>query len=147
MKIARSWDRVFFHKGLGLRRMIILAILGGGMWAFVQLDLKLADLAPTLGGMQVAWAFFSRALSPALVYEAEFVPSDTPPLLWKALRAAGTTVVFASAAMSLALIWGLILGFWLRLPGGSVILPGERVPLPYSYAAASHPPSTEVRVF
>ena len=124
MKMTRSWGMAFLHRGLGVRRTLILAILAGGIWAFVQLDLKLADLVPTSGGMRVAWAFFSRALSPAIVYEAEFVPSDTPPLLWKALQAAGTTVVFASAAMSLALIWGLLLGFlastswWVGDPAG-----------------------------
>ena len=112
------------RRGLGMRRMLVLAILGGGVWAFAELDLNPANLIPNQGGIRLAWEFFTRALSPALVYEAEFVPENTPPLLWKALQAAGTTIVFASAAMSLALVSGLILGFlastawWVGDPAG-----------------------------
>lgn len=102
---------VLFRNGLGMRRILILGILVAGIWAFSELQLKPANLVPTPGGVRIAGEFFSRALSPAISYEADFVPRDTPPLLWKALQAAATTVVFASAAMSLALVWGLILGF------------------------------------
>lgn len=102
---------VLFRNGLGMRRILILGILVAGIWAFSELQLKPANLVPTPGGVRIAREFFSRALSPAISYEADFVPRDTPPLLWKALQAAATTVVFASAAMSLALVWGLILGF------------------------------------
>ncbi len=97
--------------GMGLRRILILTILGAGLWAFIQLNLSPDDLIPNPGGLQVAWKFFSRALSPALTYEAAFVPANTQPLLWKAIQAAGMTVVFAAAAMSLALVTGLLLGF------------------------------------
>ena len=116
--------RTILHRGMGLRRILILIILGAGLWAFSQLNLSPADLIPNPGGLQVAGKFFSRALSPALTYEAEFVPANTQPLLWKALQAAGTTVVFAAAAMSLALVAGLILGFlastawWVGDPAG-----------------------------
>ncbi len=67
MNMTRSRGMAYLHKGLGVRRTLILAILAGGIWAFVQLDLKPADLVPTSGGMRVAWAFFFRALSPAIV--------------------------------------------------------------------------------
>ncbi len=116
--------QALFRHGLGMRRILILGILVAGIWAFSELQLKPTDLVPTPGGVRIAWEFFSRALSPAIIYEADFVPRDTPPLLWKALQAAATTVVFASAAMSLALVWGLILGFlastawWIGDPAG-----------------------------
>ena len=124
MKSRQAVGRIFFHNGLGMRRILILGILVAGIWAFHELQLQPSNLVPTAGGMRIAWEFFSRALSPAITYEAEFVPRDTPPLLWKALQAAATTVVFASAAMSLALVWGLILGFlastawWIGDPAG-----------------------------
>jgi phosphonate transport system permease protein len=96
---------------MGLRRVLILIILGSGLWAFLHLELTPANLIPNSGGLQVAWNFFSRAFSPALTYEAAFVPAETTPLVWKAVQAAGMTVIFAAAAMSLALVSGLILGF------------------------------------
>ena len=99
------------RRTIGLRRVLILIILGTGLWAFLQLKFSPADLIHNSGGLQVAWNFFSRAFTPALTYEADFVPAHTQPLLWKALQAAGTTVVFAAAAMSLALVAGLLLGF------------------------------------
>lgn len=66
---------------------------------------------PNAGGLQVAREFFARALSPALTYEsANPVPGATP-LLVKALGAAHQTLIFAGAAISLALVMGLPLGF------------------------------------
>ena len=124
MKKRQAVGVTFLRNGLGMRRILILGILAAGIWAFSELQLKPTNLVPTPGGMRIAWEFFSRALSPAIIYEADFVPRDTPPLLWKALQAAATTVVFASAAMSLALVWGLILGFlastawWIGDPAG-----------------------------
>ena len=52
-----------------------------------------------------------RALSPAWRSEADFVPEGASPLLLQAVRVAGTTLVFAGAGMSLALVLGLVLGF------------------------------------
>jgi phosphonate transport system permease protein len=68
------------------------------------------EIRLTDGGLRVAASFLSRALSPALTYESE-VPAETPPLVLKALSAAAETVRFAAAAMSLALVGGLLLGF------------------------------------
>ncbi|MEM6795864.1 MAG: ABC transporter permease subunit, partial [Acidobacteriota bacterium] len=62
------------------------------------------------GGLRVAGEFFSRALTPAVDYEADFVPEGIEPLPIKAARAALTTVVFATAALSLSLVLGLVLG-------------------------------------
>ena len=59
----------------------------------------------------MAREFFGRALSPALTYESATVVPDAPPLLVKALEAAHQTLVFAGAAVSLALVIGLPLGF------------------------------------
>ena len=55
--------------------------------------------------------FLLSAFNPAVSYQAEFVPIGTDPLLLKACKAAGTTVVFAGAGLSLALLVGIPLGF------------------------------------
>lgn len=68
------------------------------------------EIRLTDGGLRVAAAFVSRALSPALTYESQ-VPAGTTPILLKALGAAEATVRLAAAAMSLALVGGLVLGF------------------------------------
>ena len=78
-----------------------LETIGGG----------LEILTEVVGGLAIAGEFFSRALSPALAYEAETVPAGAQPLLVKVLAAARTTVVFAAAAVSLSIVAGLGLGF------------------------------------
>lgn len=95
----------------GARALVLVAILAAGLGSAWALDLSFGDLIPGPGGRQVAAEFFSRALSPALTYEAASVPEGTRPLWLKALTAAKDTVVFAAAAMSLALVLGVVLGF------------------------------------
>jgi phosphonate transport system permease protein len=92
-------------------------------WGFAHVSGVAERLAPTSGGLGVAAAFLSRAFSPALTYESD-APAGTTPLIWKAIGAAGTTVSFAAAAMSLALAAAIVLTFlassawWAGDPGG-----------------------------
>ncbi len=95
----------------GLRRLVLLGIVGAGLAAGITLELDPRDLVPSAGGLAVAGEFFSRALSPALTYEAEFVPDSAPPLALKVLASLRTTVLFAAAAMSLSIVVGILLGF------------------------------------
>lgn len=90
----------------GVAIMLVVAAL----WAMWLLRISPEELLPTRGGLAVAASFLSRAVSPALTYESG-VPPGTTPLLGKALLAANMTVTFAAAAMSLALLSGLVLGF------------------------------------
>ena len=67
----------------------------------------------------MAAEFLARAVSPALTYEAAFVPPGTQPLFVKAAEAARMTLAIAAAALSLALVFGGALGlcasrFWWR---------------------------------
>ena len=96
---------------LGTRGAVLLAILAAGVWAAIHLGLGPGRLIPNEGGWKVASEFFAGALAPALDYEADFVPEGTRPILVKAADAALQTVVFAAAAMSLAILVGLGLGF------------------------------------
>lgn len=95
----------------GLRRLVLGGIVAAGLAAGLALELDPSDLLPGAGGLTIAREFFSRALSPALTYEADFVPDSLPPLPVKVLGALRTTVIFAAAAVSVSLVIGLALGF------------------------------------
>lgn len=103
--------RAPLRPGVGSRGPVLTAILVAGLWAGLYLGLSPARLLPSPSGLRMAREFFARALSPALDYEAAFVPEGTPPLLYRALTAAWDTVIFAVAAMSLAVVLGLLLAF------------------------------------
>ena len=106
------------------RAPLLLAITVAAAWAFLRLDLGLTDLLPSGASLRMAIAFFSRAVSPALTYESPETPVGIEPLVWKAAQAAANTVIFASAAMSLAVPLGILLGllaasaWWTEDPAG-----------------------------
>lgn len=95
---------------IGVRRVVLLTIGLAGIWAAWELGLRPGDLVPADGGVTLMGRFFAGAVEPAMTYEADFVPEGTQPLIWKATRAAATTVVFAAAATSISLVLGLVLG-------------------------------------
>lgn len=95
---------------IGWRRGIFLAIGLSGVWAVVQLQLDFRQLIPSRGGVELISRFFSGAVSPAVTYEADFVPQGTVPLLVKVMRAVVLTVVFAVTSASLSMVLGLVLG-------------------------------------
>jgi phosphonate transport system permease protein len=96
---------------LGTRRLVVLAIAAAGVWAFAALGLFSPDSLPGSANLGVFVRFLAHALTPALVYEGQYVPVDAPSILVTALDAAWRTVVFASAAMSLSMVVGAVLGF------------------------------------
>jgi phosphonate transport system permease protein len=107
-----------------VRLQLLVVIAALAVWAFWYLDLRLGQLIPSGPSLQVAKEFFARAFSPAWQYQARDLPAGIVSLPWKALQAAGNTVLFASAAMSLAVPLGLLLGFlaasawWAQDPAG-----------------------------
>ena len=86
----------------------IAALAVGAAW---YLGLEPSGLVPSSGSLQLTLEFFSHAFTPALTYEAPDLPPGIAPLPWTAVRAAGNTVIFASAAMTLAVPLALLLGF------------------------------------
>jgi len=104
------------------RGFVLLAIAALGIVGFIALDLSFNGLVPHGGGVQIAREFFGAALSPALDYEAEFVPEGAPPFLLRALDAVRRTLVFAASGMSLALVGGLVLGFLASSGSGSLTI-------------------------
>lgn len=95
---------------LGRRGVVLLSITLAALAAVFVLDTPLRGLLPQKGGLALVGGFFARMLRPALTYETE-VPAGTTPLLLETLGALRRTLVFAVAAMSLAVPVGLLLGF------------------------------------
>ena len=107
---AASGDSPARRRVVSGRAALLFAITLAAAWAFLRLDLGLADLLPSGPSLRMAMEFFSRAASPALTYESPEAPAGAVPLIWKAAQAAANTVIFASAAMSLAVPLGILLG-------------------------------------
>ena len=101
---------------LSTRAIVFLGIVLAGVGSFAGLGLSLEQLLPGDGlwpearDLRILGRFLARAFTPALEYEATFVPSGAMPLPLKALDAAHRTLVYASMAMSLALAAALPLG-------------------------------------
>lgn len=89
------------------RTAVFLVILAAGVLAAGQLRLDPRDLWSGSGTTTVLARFFAAAITPAWVSES----GSGIPLFPKVLDAMQTTVTFAAAAMSLALVAGLVLGF------------------------------------
>jgi phosphonate transport system permease protein len=130
---------------IGARGWVIAAIAAAALWAGWRADLDPRALVPGAAGLQVAREFFARALSPALTYESTTTVPGASPLVVKALGAAHQTLLFAGAALSLALAIGLPLGFlsstvwWEGDPAGGEgratrVLRRTLVPLVYASA-------------
>jgi phosphonate transport system permease protein len=92
------------------RGLVVVGIALAALCAWLTLDAPLSGLVPHQGGWRIVRGFFGSALRPALTYESE-VPAGTTPLLLSGLVAARKTLVFAVAGMSLALVFGVLLGF------------------------------------
>jgi phosphonate transport system permease protein len=95
---------------LGRRGVVLLAIALAALAAFFVLDAPIGGLVPQRGGLSIVRDFFSHMFRPALTYETA-VPSGTTPLLLETFAAMRRTLVFAVAAMSLAVPVGFVLGF------------------------------------
>jgi phosphonate transport system permease protein len=130
---------------LGLRRPVLLVIAAAGVWAYLELDLTPASVIPSFDDLRVFGRFVAHAFSPSFEYEAEVVPAGTPTIFAKALEGARLTVVYAAAAMSLAIPIGAVLGFFAStawwsdetIPGRGVLRTAMRrtlAPLVYAFA-------------
>jgi len=120
------------------RLAVALSIGIAAVIAWLALDAPLAKLVPGEGGLRVVRAFFAAALHPALEYESP-VPEGTPHILAQALAAARRTVVFAAAGMSVALLLGIVLGFFSTTAWWSGDLAGGTSPLRRAYARSLGP--------
>ncbi len=120
------------------RLAVAISIVVAAGLAWVALDAPISKLVPAEGGLRVVRAFFAAALSPAFEYESP-VPEGTPHILWQALAAARRTIVFAAAGMSLALLFGIVLGFFSTTAWWSGELASGASPLRRAYARSLGP--------
>jgi len=94
----------------GTRGVVLLGLFLIALAAWFALGLSPRGLIPHAGGVEIAQRFFAGALHPAIDYESA-PPIDADSFLVTVLAAAKRTVVFAAAGMSLALVFGIVLGF------------------------------------
>ena len=106
----RSEPRLPRRSPINQRVAVILVLLLAGAWSYVHLGLHVGDLVPSAGGLDLAAEFLSRAFSPATDHETAFRPETS--LLQISLASARTTLYFAGAAMGLAILLGVVLGFF-----------------------------------
>ncbi len=92
------------------RGLVLAGIALATLCAWLTLDAPLKGLVPREGSWHIVRGFFGSALRPALAYEGE-VPEGALPLFVSGLVAARRTLVFAVGGMSLALCFGVVLGF------------------------------------
>ncbi len=96
---------------LGSMRGILLLLLAALLFSLFELNQLLPEAKSRGGSYSIAIEFFGRAFSPAFSYQGQDIPEGTAPLLLKAFYACIETLKFAGAAMSLAIPFGLLLGF------------------------------------
>lgn len=96
---------------LGTGLFVLLGLFLTGIWATWHLQLTPGGLWPGEGGLKLAREFFGAALSPAAHFQGKAYPGHTWSVPLQAAEAAGMTVVFAAAAISLAALGGMVLGF------------------------------------
>lgn len=109
-----------------MRRAIVLgSILLAGVLSAWKLGLSPAALSPGEGGWEMLGQFVSAAFSPALQSESDLGTNLLPNIASGVLH----TILFATAAMSLALVVGAVLGvfasqsWWRLFPAARPIRP------------------------
>lgn len=95
---------------LGARGFFFLAILAAGTWAAAFLGLFRGEGAGRDTSASSAAEFFAAAFRPALVSQAP-EPFGGASLLPGVFEGMHRTVVFASAALGIAVVMGLLMGF------------------------------------
>jgi len=94
--------------GIHPRRWLCASIFAAGLWAWFYLGLTFSGLAPSESSYKVAKNFLLAAFQPAIYPEGN---SENVSLLipLNAVQAAGHTILFAAAGISLGLALGVIL--------------------------------------
>jgi phosphonate transport system permease protein len=124
-RVGNARKKNFPSFGLGSLKGILLLLFCAVVFAAFELGQLLPETHSSGRNYSIAIEFFSRALSPAMDYEGEGIPAGTESIGLKALKACLETVKFAGAAMSIAIPFGILLGFlcstswWISDPSGS----------------------------
>ena len=125
---------------VGRRGGVLLLLLLAAVWSFAALDLGFSELLPSGNAWDnIVRPFFARMFSPALEAESEFIPAGAPTLLETAGVAALRTLKLAAAAMGVALLLGLLLGFLASTSWWQGDLRGGRGPVTRFLARTVYP--------
>lgn len=92
--------------------MVLVSVAVAGVLAAWHLGLSPTTLVPAPDARGLVADVFGSAVSPAVTYESDDLPADIDPLLVRVGGAALRTLVYAAAAMSLVVGFGLVLGFF-----------------------------------
>ena len=105
------------------RAWVLLGLVLAAIVSWWQLGLGPGDIVPDGPGWRLAQRFASRAFSPALAHEGELI-EGRPGIVAEAFDALGRTVLLAALAMGIAIVGGIVLGFfasqawWIDEPPG-----------------------------
>lgn len=107
---------------LGTGLLVLLGLALAGLIAAWHLRLDPRALLPDQGGLRLLHEFFSAALHPAVRFEGPLSDAHALGVPGQAFEAIGMTIVFAAAAISLAVVGGFGLGLlsstaWWDVPG------------------------------
>lgn len=97
----------------GKKRSFLLSIIFLVGFCLYSLGLSWGNFSPSENGFKVLQNFTSAALTPALDYNPELnIPSSAPPYWHKILDSLWLTLQYATCAICIALIVGIVLGFF-----------------------------------
>ena len=100
MKKLHIGNRILFTS-------FLILLLG---WCLLNLSLAGKDFLPNPYGISLFKDFVTAAFQPALDYQAAWVPVDAPPFYHKVFTSLWLTVKYATCAISLSLIVGVLFG-------------------------------------
>ncbi len=100
MKQVHIGNRVLFTAFLVL-------LLG---WCLFNSGLAGKDFLPNPYGISLFQKFLAAAFQPALDYQADWVPDDAPPFFIKVVSSLWLTIKYATCAISLSLVVGVLFG-------------------------------------
>jgi len=100
--------RVSRPVGLTFPTLCVFVVLAVWSWWYLGLSLEL--FVPDFGYSSIATEFFSRAFSPAIQFEGNFKGYGWDSVPTKAFFAALYTIRFAAFALSLSILFGVLLG-------------------------------------
>lgn len=112
---------------LGSRRVTFMVAVGLVVVGWWVLGIQGKELKPSEGGLKLAGDFLQAALQPALDYQADDLPANAPSFWQKVGGSLGLTLRYAVAAMSLALVVGIVFGalgsraWWPSVRSGSLL--------------------------
>lgn len=97
------------HIGKRIYFTVFLCLLLG--WCLFQSGLVAKNFLPNPYGINLFKDFLAAAFRPALDYQSDWLPDDTPPYYVKIAKALWLTIKYATCSISLSIVIGVLFGF------------------------------------